>query len=151
MKNAKLLVCTLIMITGSAQLMSDPILKATELSQNQMISLCDLDDRVIQEFSDGKMRELIIECTEGTRLPFSLSLRGDFLALEHEAVPSLYLKLLKTCYVRCDGKENFLFSTDLQTWEGFSEFFTGELRLSVGTENGEPEASLQLELNQRKN
>ncbi len=150
MKNAKLLGCMLMVVAGSAQLIAAPTLKATEWSQNQIISLSDLNDRVIQDFANGKMSDLILECPEGASLPFKLALKGQFLALESAATTPLYLKALKTCYVRCEARETFLFSTDLQTWKGFSEFFTGELKVSVETENGGPIAGLQLELNQRK-
>lgn len=152
MKNAKLLGCMLIAVAGSTQLVAATTLKATEWSQNQnqIISLSELDDRVIQDFSNGKIGDAIVKCPEGTSLPFKLTLKGQFLALESTSILPLYLKVLKTCYVRCEGKENFLFSTDLQTWKGFSEFFTGELKASVETENGGPVAGLQLELNERK-
>lgn len=151
MKNAKLLGCMLMAIAGSTQLIAAPSLKTTEWSQNQIISLSDLNDRVIQDFSNGKMSDLIVECSEGINLPFKVTLKGQFLALESASIAPLYLKVLKTCYVRCDGRENFLFSTDLHIWKGFSEFFTGELKVSIETENGGPVAGLQLELNQRKN
>jgi len=83
-------------------------------------------------------------------MPFKLALKGEFLGLESTQSASLYLNVLKTCYVRCEEKENFLFSTDLQTWKDFSEFFTGSLNVSVQAENGGPIAGLQFELNQRK-
>ena len=151
MKNAKLLGCMLMAAAGSAQLIAAaPTLKSTEWSQSQMISLSHLDERTVQDFSNGKRSDLIIECPEGVSLPFKLTLKGQFLALESAAISPLYLKVLKTCYVRCEEKENFLFSTDLQAWKGFSEFFTGELKVSVGIENGGPIAGLELELNQRK-
>lgn len=151
MKKAKLLGCLLIAVAGSTQLIATPNPKPTECSQHQMISLFDLNDRVIEDFSNGKMGDLIVECPEGASLPFRMTLKGEFLALESEDVSSYYLKVLKTCYVRCDGRENFLFSTDLQTWKGFSEFFAGEVKVSVETENGVPVVGLQLELNQRNN
>lgn len=151
MKKAKLLGCMLMAIAGSTQLMAAPNFQATEWPQNQMISLFDLNDRGIEDFSNGKMGDLIVECPEGVSLPFKMTLKGQFLALEIADVTPYYLKVLKTCYVRCDGKENFLFSTDLHAWKGFSEFFTGELKVSVETENGGPVAGLQLELNQRNN
>jgi hypothetical protein len=149
MRNAKLLGCVLMALAGST-LIAAPTFKAIEWPQNQIIGLSELNDRIIQEFSNGKISDVIVECPEGTSLPFKLILKGQFLALESTSISPLYLKVLKTCYVRCEGKENFLFSTDLQTWKGFSEFFTGELKVSVETENGGPIASLQLELNQRK-
>jgi len=151
MKKVKLLGCMLMAIAGSTQLIAAPNLKPTEWSQNQVINLSDLSDRIIQDFSNGKMSDVIVECSEGVSLPFKITLKGQFLSLESAAISPLYLKVLKTCYVRCEGRENFLFSTDLHTWKGFPEFFTGEVRASVEMENGGPIAGLQLELNQRKN
>ncbi len=152
MKNAKLLGCLLMMgVAGSAQLIAVPALQQTEWSNNQIMSLFDLNDQVIQEFSQGKRGDLIVEVPEGASLPFKLTLKGEFLALEPAPLLPLYLKVLKTCYVRCEEQENFLFSMDLQSWKGFSEFFTGKLKASVGIENEEPVAGLELELNQRKN
>ena len=151
MKNEKLLGCMLMMITGSSQLLAEPAHKAVETAQNQMISLTDLNDRVIEDFSNGSMNDMIIECTQGANLPFKVILKGEFLALESSAVSPLYLKILKTCYIRCEDKGNFLFSTDLQSWKGFSEFFTGELNVSVENENNGLVVGLQLELNKRKN
>lgn len=150
MKNAKFLGFMLMAVAGSIQLVAVPIPNAKEWSQDQIISLSALNGRIIQDFFNGEMSDLIIECTEGVSLPFKINLKGQFLALESAAVAPLYLKVLKTCYVRCEGKENFLFSTDLQTWKGFSEFFTGELSVSIEAENDGPVAGLQLELNQRK-
>lgn len=150
MKNAKFLGCLLMIIAGSIHLMAAPTLTPTDLSKTEIISLSDLNDNVIEDFSNGNM-DCIVECREGTTLPFKLTLKGEFLALESAAISPLYLKILKTCYVRCDGKENFLFSTDLQNWKEFSEFFTGELTVAIETENGGPVAGLQLELNERKN
>ena len=149
MKSATLLGCVL-MVVGSAQLMAVSPLETT-------ISLCDLNDQLIQEFSYGTRRDLIVECPEGASLAFKLTLKGEFLALESAAiaplsavVTPLYLRILKTCYIRCEGRENFLFSTDLKNWKGFSEFFTGELKVSVETDNAGPVAALQLELSERK-
>jgi hypothetical protein len=86
------------------------------------------------------MSGVVVVCPEGSSLPFNLMLKGEFLALE-SALKPLQLNILKTCYVQCDEKEHFLFSTDLQTWKDFSEFFTGEVRVSVERENGGPVAS----------
>ena len=77
-------------------------------------------------------------------------LLGEFLALESENTTPLNLKILKTCYIRCEEKENFLFSTDLQEWKEFSEFFTGRIGVSVKAENDRTIAGLELELNHQK-
>ncbi len=46
--------------------------------------------------------------------------------IELASTTSLQLNVLKTCYVRCLEKENFLFSSDLTDWKGFLEFFSSK-------------------------
>lgn len=145
MRKTKLFGCVLIMAIATTGLMAAPKTQP----HNQVICLSDLSEQVIHDFSHGNMRDYIVECPEGSSLPFRLTLKGEFLGLE--SAGPLQLNILKTCYIRCEEKETFLFSTDLQTWKGFSEFFTGEVRVSVEREQGGPVAGLQLELNQRKN
>jgi len=118
---------------------SDRIIKIEELNQQK-----------IDRFSQGKLGDHILECSEGTCLPLKMDLKGEFLALESSNAAPLYLKLLKTCYIRCEEKENFLFSTDLQNWKEFSEFFTGHMRVSLQAGGDEIIAGLELDLNQRK-
>ncbi len=147
MKNAKLIAMAMMMFGGAAPLMADASL-ATE-SQSQILRIVDLDEQMINDFSEGKMSHFILECPEGVSIPLTLNLLGEFFVLEPSLMAQPTLKLLKTCYVRCVEKENFLFSTDLKTWKGFSEFFTGTLTVSLSQENDEPVAGLQIELNQR--
>lgn len=143
MKNVKLLGYLLMMVAGSGQVMGGaPI-------PDQIINLVDLSDSVVQDFTQGKLSDTIIECMEGTMLPFIITVKGEFLSMESASIAPLYLKVLKTCYVRCEEKENFLFSTDLKTWKGFSEFFTGELKVTVRADNAGPVAGIEFELNQQ--
>lgn len=133
---------------GIGPLMASTVFTQEEWQGNKIIRLVDLNETGIQDFTKGKMGGYILECTEGAMLPLNLTLKGQFLSLESTAAP-LFISVLKTCYIRCESEENFLFSTDLNTWRGFSEFFTGELKVFVEVENGGPMAGLQLELNQR--
>jgi hypothetical protein len=124
-------------------------LMAAPTDGQQRISLLDLDESVMQDFYLGKMGETIVECPEGARLPLKLIVKGQFLSLEPAA--PLCLTVLRTCYIRwMGGGENILFSSDLQTWKGAGEFFTGELRASIEKESGAPLAALHFELNQRE-
>ena len=149
MKNVKFLTCMLI-LTAGAELMAAPLLKMPEWSQNKIISISELDDGFMEHFSKGEINDVIVECLQGTSIPLQVIVKGQFLSLESTSGSSLYFKVLKTCYVRCEKKNNFLFSSDLQTWKGFSDFFTGELKVSVEVENGEPILGLQLELDLHK-
>ena len=150
MKHVKLMGCMLMAVTGAGQLMAASPSVQKEWQGHQTISLLNLSEREIQDFSQGKLGDSILECPQGACLPLKMTLKGEFLSLEPASAAPLYLRVLKSCYIRCEEKENFLFSTDLQKWEGFSEFFTGNLKAAVEGHNGMPVAELELELNQRK-
>lgn len=146
MRKTKLFGCALIMAVATTGLMAAPKTQ----THNQVICLLDLSEQVIHDFAYGHRRDVVVMCPEGSSLPFNLTLKGEFLAVE-SALKPLQLNIRKTCYVRCEEKEHFLFSTDLQTWKDFSEFFTGEVKVFVEREDGGPAVNLQLELHQRLN
>ncbi|MBM3207667.1 MAG: hypothetical protein FJZ57_03565 [Chlamydiae bacterium] len=148
MKNVTLLTCIL-MVFSTAGLVAAPALKVNEWSQNKIISMSELNNRLMESFCNGEIKDVIVECLQGTSIPLKVIVKGQFLALESTSGSSFYFKVLKTCYVRCEEKENYLFSSDLQTWKSFSDFFTGELKVSVEVEKGEPIVGLQLELDPR--
>lgn len=123
----------------TASLLADQIIKVEELNQHE-----------IEGFSQGRLGDHIIECHEGVYLPLKMDVKGAFLSLQSANAEPLYLKFLKTCYIRCEEKEHFLFSTDLQNWRDFSEFFTGRAGISVKAEKDGVIAGLEIELDQRK-
>lgn len=91
---------------------------------NHVVSLNELTDENIESFTQGKMHDTIVKCPAGMVLPLTLSLQGEFLALESKEQSSV--KILKACFVKCVG-ETYLFSLDGKNWKEFSEFFTGKL------------------------
>jgi hypothetical protein len=149
MKKIRLMGCMLVTMIGSGQLMAATVTQR-EWQEAQVIHLADLEQQVIQDFSQGKMRGTIVECPEGACLPLTMTIKGQFLALESAATAPMILRVLQSCYVRCDMPEHFLFSIDQQEWKEFSEFFTGSIKVSVDAQNGEVVAEVELELNQRK-
>jgi len=125
-------------------------LRAETPEPNQIIRLSDLNERVVQDFVQGNLGDFfVVECTEGAYLPLKLNLSGEFLSLIAESSSPIYIKVMKTCYIRSDGQMNFLFSTDLKNWKNFSEFFKGELNASVLPTDQGPIAQLHFDLNQR--
>ena len=125
-------------------------MRAEAPGPNQIIRLSDLNERMIQDFVQGNMGDFfIVECTEGTYLPLQLNVSGEFLNLLPETSSPIYIKVMKTCYIRSDSEMNFLFSADLQNWKNFSEFFKGALNASVLPGNEGPVAQLHFDLNQR--
>jgi hypothetical protein len=149
MKHVRFLGCVWMAMMGSSSFVAASLPLQNEPNV-QVISLLELSEKTIEEFSQGKMSGYVLECPEGVSLPLKMRVRGEFLALESESVEPMHLRVLKSCYIRCEERENFLFSSDLQTWEGCAEFFTGELKVSVESQDGVPVAGLELELNQRK-
>src|SRR4029077_21026346 len=112
---------------------------------DQIVTLSELTKERVEDFFAGKRSEFILECTEGAILPFKLSFQGDFFALADDEV-SLAIKILKTCYIKCID-ETFFFSTDLQNWKGFQEFFTGMMGVSLDVNENIPTVGLNIELN----
>lgn len=113
-----------------------------------VVGLGELTDSNVGDFFSGLLPQIAIEIPEGARLPLSLSLSGDFITLESDR-PEIYtLKVIKTCFLRCaDGI--FLFSTDLQNWLEFDEFFSGNVTVSVDTSEILPKIGVSIELNQK--
>ena len=113
-----------------------------------VVGLGDLTETGVGEFCNGLLPQIAIEIPEGARLPLNLFLSGDFLTLESDR-PEIYtLRVIKTCYLRC-VEGIFLFSTDLQNWLGFDEFFSGNVTISLDTAEIVPKIGISIELNQK--
>lgn len=113
----------------------------------QVVALSELTKDMTEDFFTGKIPQFVLECSEGSVLPFNLSLKGEFLALEIEDTYSK-VKVLKTCFIK-RLEDTFLFSIDLQNWKDFQEFFTGVIGVSLSVEEGTPTVGFNIELNQR--
>lgn len=103
-------------------------------ADDQILVLSELTSEMKEDFLNGK----VLECLEGTVLPFRFSLKGEFLEGENFST----IKVLKTCFIKCVN-EVFLFSTDLKDWKEFHKFFNGNLGVSL---DAGPEFSLNIEL-----
>jgi hypothetical protein len=113
---------------------------------NQVVTLSELTDENIESFTQGKLQDTIVKCPAGMVLPLTLSLQGEFLALKSEGESSV--KILKTCFVKCQG-ETYLFSLDGKSWKEFSEFFTGKLSAEFHNTNEGPFTHVGCELHQK--
>ncbi len=101
--------------TGAGQIMAESFSVEKQWRAHSMIRLLDLSEREILDFSQGKMADSILECQKGEYLPLRIILKGEFLSLEQDSATPLSLRVLKSCYIRCEEKERFLFSADLRT------------------------------------
>jgi len=115
--------------------------------ENQIVVLSDLSASTIEDLFSKKNPNFVLECTRGSFLPFTLKVSGEFLSLETEASYQT-IEVLKTCYVKRE-KDTFFFSSDLENWKNFPEFFTGNLDVSLKNEGGTPTLGINLELNKR--
>ena len=117
-------------------------------TENQPVTFADLTQDRVENFFAGKEDGLVIHCPEGTILPLDISLGGEFLS-SSEDNPLGTVRLLKSCFVKCVD-EVFFFSTDGETWKGFSDFFTGSVAVSISTTEEAPLVGITLELDERK-
>lgn len=146
MKHVKLIgYLFMAMIGGSQFITASPYQK--EWQDTQIVNLLNISEQEMQDFLQGKIANYILECPAEACLPLTITLRGEFFSLESTATP-FYIKILKSCYMRCE--EDLLFSTDLQKWEKFANFFTGNLTILIKNINEEPIVTIGIDLNQKK-
>jgi hypothetical protein len=142
MKHARLIGYIVMTIMGTGKLVaSSPIEKNW-----QTISLSNLKDGDVENFCHGKLKDSIIECSEGSFIPLKLTVKGEYLSLSND---SSDLKVMKTCYVRCEEMGKFLFSSDLEEWKEFGEFFTGSINVAIEQHDEVAMIGLEVELNKR--
>ena len=76
------------------------------------MSLGDLTEETLENFTKGKQQNVVVECPAGMVLPLTLSLQGEFLALESRGETAAHVKILKTCFMKCIN-ETFFFNIDI--------------------------------------
>lgn len=122
-------------------------MQTSKAEQIEIVPVSAITNEILMNFFQGKTPHIALEFTEGTILPFRVSLSGEFLAIENNDSPRI-IKVMKTCYVRSVGG-NFLFSADLHNWKDYHAFFTGKLGISFAVADGIPFIDVGLELNQK--
>ena len=102
----------------------------------QIIPITDLTSKMTLELLGGQHPDVVVECKEGTNLPFMYL--GDFGLFSVKFNPNLSIKIEKTCYLRVVQKSplkkprTFL-SYDLKSWSRASQFLKkGGLLSSLG-------------------
>ena len=137
------------MKTAFFKYLSIGVLGVSTISATEVILLTDLTETMLEEFAAGQYPTAIVEFKEGMSLPLKLIIKGEFLALDPEQHAPLSIKVLKICFVRCDDEGNFFFSTNLQNWSEFTEFFTGEIGVALAIENGKVSTNVEVDLQSR--
>ena len=112
----------------------------------QVIRLSEITEEMIQDFFTGKRSQWVLECPEGSVLPFHFSVKGEFLAVEDTWSE---VKVLKNCFIK-RLNDKFLFSTDLQQWKEFQNFFSGKIGVALNLEEGDLTLGCHLELNENR-
>ena len=87
----------------------------------------------------------IIKIDPGDELPLSFRMSGDVLGLENPPENGK-IKALQPLYVKVEP--SFSFSTDKKEWKSFDSFFTGQLGVSIGS-NESSSAEIYLDLKKR--
>ena len=95
---------------------------------SRVVSPSALPQDMLEHFFRGELKDVVLECPVGSRLPLHISSRGaEQAALEFLDQAPLYVTTRRPCYLRCVCPEHFLLSSDLREWRHFSAFFTGEV------------------------
>ncbi len=116
-------------------------------SNGPVIAISELTNEMIGDFFQTKSSPFILECAEGTMLPFDLSIQSEFLTLAADEA-SRTIHIIKTCYIKSvDG--TYFFSCDLRHWQEFEDFFSGYMGLVLHVNNGTPMLNLNVGLSQR--
>lgn len=147
MKNKAFRLLLLAFIGPSLLLAKDSSKKNETQEEPTILTLAEFSKAMEAGMEIEKFKNVILECPQGSELPFKMTIRGDMLSLEPNL---LTLKLLKPCYIK-SGMGSLKFSSDLKKWEDFSEFFTGKTAASLDFQNQETQINLELELNLHKN
>lgn len=129
------LVYTLIMTFGSIQLMAKSVHNPVDLAASRMIDLSSLNAQQSKDFVEGKMKDCVLVCNEGSDLFLNLAFEGEILELQTQGRPSSF-KVLQRCYLKCAKERHILVSTDLEHWQPVLKFFTGQTRVSLDTAYG---------------
>ena len=105
----------------------------TDVVEKEVVSFAGLDQER-WAYMREHMQDIVVEVPEGTFLPLTLLLRGNFLAYTPDEVSSQEgLQVLRTFYVQHQD-DALVFSTNKSNWQTFTEFFTGNLVLEMSEE-----------------
>jgi hypothetical protein len=86
------------------------------------VNVYDLSEDMLQQLLSGNLSNIAVEFPEHAQLPLNLFLDGDLISLVNpEGIPA-YIKFNRSIYVR-NLNGTFLFSTDLQQWRCYRDFF----------------------------
>jgi|GEM_PF-1085907 len=127
----------------------------------QVAPLSEMTQDQAENFFAGNTPFIVLKCEQGSNFPFNFSLTGEFLSVNSGEAPQTIqtIQILKTCYVKCLKKTAFfsgettgytlLFSTNLQDWKNFDEFFTATVGVFIQAKDEAKLVQFNLELNQR--
>ena len=93
------------------------------------------------------MSEIVLKIDVGDEIPLEFCLGGDMISLKNKVENGL-ITALKPLYIKVEP--NFLFSKDKKDWHSFETFFTGNLSVSLSSEESlNPSGKISFELNKR--
>ncbi|QVL56738.1 MAG: hypothetical protein KFB93_04965 [Simkaniaceae bacterium] len=102
-------------------------LSAASFATEKEVSLNEIG-HALSQLNDAT--SFIVKVAPGDELPLNFRMSGDVLGLENPPENGK-IKALQPLYVKVEP--SFLFSTDKKEWKSFESFFTGQLGVSVGS------------------
>lgn len=106
------------------------------------------NQETINDFFGGKMQNYALELTKGVIFPFELVIKSSFFSLKNPGGLS-ELTVEQTLYIRCLGDNRVVFSSDLENWQHFEDFFTGSIGTSLNVSNTDTHTGITIELEKR--
>ncbi|MCP5504332.1 MAG: hypothetical protein H7A41_04175 [Chlamydiales bacterium] len=117
-------------------------LTATSFANEKEVSLQEIG-HAFSELSEAT--SFIVKVSPGDELPLNFRMSGDVLSLENPPENGK-IKALQPLYVKVEP--SFYFSTDKKEWKSFESFFTGQLGVSLGS-NQSASGEIYLDLQKR--
>jgi len=117
-------------------------LTATTFANEKEISLQEVG-QAFSELTDAT--SFIVKVSPGDELPLNFRMSGDVLSFENPPENGK-IKALQPLYVKVEP--NFYFSKDKKEWKSFESFFTGQLGVSLGS-NQSASGEIYLDLQKR--
>ena len=114
----------------------------------KVIPIQKVTEEMISNVMKGESTDVAVECTAGVSIPLNLFLKGNLISLEAMKDSHYSVRILKTFYLRHDGKE-VVFSHDLNQWKSVLDFTTGSTGISLNIVEGQLTLGCGAELNIR--
>ncbi len=121
-----------------------------EEAKTEIVNLNDADNDMITNIMLGKLPNVVLEVSEGSRLPLNIFLKGDFIELVSASATDVIIQVNQNLYMKNDNGQ-VQFSTKSSDWKSLCQFVTGMTSVSLTREqSGSPCITLSAEIFEKK-